>query len=59
MSLHNDLATWAGKARQAGRDTITLDIKTAEAVAARIVEMGNEIIDLRNRLRAYGIKDIP
>lgn len=56
MSLHNDLATWAGRARRAGRDTITLDIKTAEAVAARIVEMGNEIIDLRNRLRDYGIE---
>ena len=38
MSLHNDLATWAGKARRAGRDTITLDIKTAEAVAARKAE---------------------
>lgn len=59
MSLHNDLATWAGQARLNKRNTIALDVKTAEAIAARMVEMGNEIQDLRNRLRAFGTKDIP
>lgn len=59
MSLHNDLATWSAQARLNGRGTITLDVKTAEAIAARMVEMGNEIQDLRNRLRAYGTKDFP
>ena len=59
MSLHNDLATWAGQARLNGHNKITLEVKTAEAIAARMVEMGNEIQDLRNRLRAFGTKDIP
>ena len=59
MSLHNDLATWAGRARRNGHDTITVAVETAEAIAARMVEMGTEIEDLRNRLRAIGTKDIP
>lgn len=38
-SLHNDLATWAGKARARGQEIIWLDLETAERIAARIVEL--------------------
>lgn len=31
-SLHNDLATWAGKARARGEDTIYLDLETVEQI---------------------------
>ncbi|CDM57635.1 hypothetical protein LPB79_12985 [Rhizobium sp. T136] len=48
-SVHNDLATWAGRARVRGETFIEVDIETAEKAAATIVFQANEIEALRAR----------
>lgn len=50
-SLHNDIASWAGRARRNRLATIELDLKTAEEIAAQMVEMGQRIVDLEHQLR--------
>jgi hypothetical protein len=50
-SHHNDLATWAGKARLAGVSTIELDVDTAIAISDQIVEQAERIGELEHELR--------
>ena len=50
-SLHNDIASWAAMARRNRLATIELDLKTAEEIAAQMVEMGQRIVELEHQLR--------
>ena len=46
--IHNDLATWAGKARARGQDTISLDIETADMISDLILEYQEKLDDIKN-----------
>ena len=35
-SLHNDIHTWAGRARARGQDTIEIDLQTADRIVAAL-----------------------
>ncbi|KQV27864.1 hypothetical protein ASC97_05735 [Rhizobium sp. Root1203] len=54
-SIHNDLVTWAGRARRNGRDAISITIDTAEKAAELIVQQATEIEALVFALQ--GIRD--
>ena len=49
-SVHNDLHSWAGKARSNGLDTIYISVDVADAAANTIVSQANEIAALRQAL---------
>jgi hypothetical protein len=50
-SVHNDLHTWAARARKAGNETIYITIDIADKAADLIVEQANRIADLEHELR--------
>ena len=50
-SVHNDLHTWAGKARRRGLDTIEIDLDTADRAAQQIVDLSNRVMDLEHQAR--------
>lgn len=56
MSLHNDLATWAGRARRNGQDRIYLDLETAEAIVEQITRMATTIEDLKTQDRGLRVR---
>lgn len=49
-SDHNNLATWAAKARAHGNDTIEIDVDMAERVSDMIVELTNKIAELEHNI---------
>lgn len=51
-SIHNDLHTWAYKARRRGLATIEISVETADRACEKIVELSNRVMDLEHALRA-------
>lgn len=47
-AIHNDLATWVGKARARGQDTISLDIETADMISDLILEYQEKLDNIKN-----------
>ena len=51
-SAHNDLATWAGKARARGQKTIEITVELADEVSETIVRQASRITDLEHLIRS-------
>lgn len=52
-SLHNDLATWAGKARSRHEDTIELDVDTADKIAV-LIAAAAQLVDRVEGIGGWG-----
>lgn len=48
-SLHNDLATWAGKARMRKEENIYITIETAEKISEELMRLSNEVERLERK----------
>lgn len=49
-SLHNDLATWAGKAQMNKQDTIYISVETAFKISDELMRLSNEVEKLKRKL---------
>lgn len=52
-SLHNDLATWAGKARARGQDRIEITTETADEVSEVLMQRAELFSALKELLAEY------
>jgi hypothetical protein len=50
-SVHNDLHSWAAKARGQDLDTIEIDLETADRAAQKIVDLSNQVSELEHQAR--------
>ena len=50
-SVHNDLHSWAAKARGQHLDTIEIDLDTADRAAQKIVDLSNQVSELEHQAR--------
>lgn len=59
-SLHNDLATWAGKARASGLDRIEITTETADELSDALMQRAALAEALREvvKVRVYGHDNI-